>query len=162
MAMRRIFMGLFVLVAVPLGGCYTYTPLNLEEVSPLHEVRARVSLAEAERLEELVGRERRNPRMVEGIVAERSNETLSMDMSVASELAGARVQTFRQRVEIPVQSILEVERKELDRGRTLMLTGAVGAVLAAAVFALVIDEGGDATRPGGPIDLESRLPAGGW
>ena len=75
-----------------------YTPLSLEEVSPLHEVGPGFSLAEAERLEELVGREPRNPRMIEGIIAERSNETLSVDMSVASELQGARVQTFRQRV----------------------------------------------------------------
>lgn len=144
------------LLVLGLGGCYHYSPMPLEELTPAQEVRARVSLQQAERLEEiLVGRD---PRVVEGRVAEILAEGMYLDVAVASELQGARVESYRQRVDIPFNTILELERKELSQGRTIGLVAVTVAVLGSFVAFKVIDSGGEGSQGDPPGPPENRIP----
>jgi hypothetical protein len=150
----RWWMGL--LVGPVVGGCYHYTPIQLEEVRPTQEVRARVSLEQAERLEEILP-PGRDPRILEGRVVGLQSQALLLDVAVASAVQGVRVESFRQRVDLPLSQLLEVERKELDRWRTGLLLAGAAVVLGSILFVTVIDPGGDRspTDPGAP---ENRIP----
>lgn len=144
------------LLALGLGGCYHYTPMTVEEVAPAQDVRARVSLQQAERLEEiLVGRD---PRVVEGRVAEILTQGMYLDVEVASQLQGARVESYRQRVDVPFNTILELERKELSRGRTVGMVAVAVAVVGSLVAFKVIDSGGEGSQGEPPGPPENRIP----
>ena len=47
---------------------------------------------------------------------------------MATVAEGIRLQSYSQRIRVPVAGIAEVELRTLDRGRTWGLLGAVGAV----------------------------------
>ncbi len=145
------------LLLLGVTGCFHYVPMNLDEVTPAQEVRVRVSLAEAERIEELLPRGG-DPRVVEGRVAEILRETLYMDVAVATEVWGTRVESFNQRLDLPFAGILEVDRKELSRGRTAALVVGGVALLGSFVAIKVIDSGGGGNPPDGPGPVENRIP----
>ena len=52
-----------------------------------------------------------------------------MDVPVNSELRGIRTETLNQRVEIPRDAMVDVETKELSKGRTYGLVAFVVASL---------------------------------
>ena len=124
-----------------LGGCYHYIPATPDELAPAQDIRARVSLTQAEALEEILQRD--NPRVINGTVVERSGESVVVDVPVTTDLQGDRLRTLRQRVTLPLNSIQELERRELARGRTYALVGASTALIAMAITGWVIQsEGG--------------------
>jgi hypothetical protein len=145
------------LLLLGVTGCYHYVPMHLDEVTPSQEVRARVTLEQAERIEELLPRGG-DPRVVEGRVAEILRETLYMDVAVATELRGTRVESFNQRLDLPLSGILEVERKELSRGRTVALVAGGVALVGSFVAIKVIDSGGGGSPGEGPGPPENRIP----
>ena len=148
--------GVALFLVMGLGGCYHYTPMHLDEVVPAQEIRTRVSLQQAEILEEIIPN--RDTRVVEGRVAEILRETLYLDVAVSSEVRGTRVESLRQRVDIPFSSILEVESKQLSRGRTAALVVGGAFLLGSFVAIQVIDSGGEGSPPDGPGAPENRIP----
>jgi hypothetical protein len=130
------------------AGCYHYVPVPVESVTPGSDIRARVSAEEARRLEPLLVRD--DARVLEGLFLERQNGSILVQVPVVSELRGIRMETFHQRVDLPVSSILEMELKELDRGRTGLALGAGTVVL----VALVVNQ----LRGSGSSDRDGPLP----
>jgi len=115
------------------------------------DVRVRITEAEAQRLAPLLQRE---SRVLQGRIVE-IQPTLFLDVVVHSDVQGAAVRSLRQRVEIPATSLLEMERRSLDRRRTGFLVGAgVGIVAALVIREFSGDAGGD-TRP--PPDGSGEL-----
>ncbi|TVR60003.1 MAG: hypothetical protein EA422_14325 [Gemmatimonadales bacterium] len=148
----------FVLVApvlaLILAGCFSHQVVDPAAVAVGDDVRVRITEAEAQRLAPTLQRE---SRVLQGRIAD-IHPALFLDVVVHSEVQGAAVRNLRQRVEIPTASLLEMERRALDRRRTGLLVGAgVGIVAALVIREFSSDAGGD-TRP--PLDGGAELRSG--
>jgi hypothetical protein len=136
----------FVLTAT---GCYSYTVTSGRETVVGQSVRARVSGAEAERLESVLGS---GGREIEGQLLEQMDS--SIVLSVAMPLAatsGVAVQRAHQRIIIPRSELQELQVRQLDRTRTSLAVGAGVAVVATALAAstgvIHIGSGGSRGNP---------------
>jgi len=160
MAMRRRSLSwlpaIILLQVLVLGGCYHYTVVDMHEVMPSQDIRARVSLGEAERLDELIPR--RHPRIVEGRVSAIHQGTLFLDVALESSPRGTRAERFAQRLDIPFTSIEQLENRELSRARTAALVVGTTAALAFIVVELILDSGGGIIGPPSNGGLEDSSP----
>jgi hypothetical protein len=139
------------------AACYRYTPASVDAVPPDTDVRARLSAAEADRLSEYMPAE---SRVLEGKVLERNGDSILLLVPVLSELRGNRVQTLHQRLEVSRSGIVDLELRQLDRGKTgLIMAGGVAAVAAVVVNSVILGASSDRDRPGnGGSELVIRLP----
>jgi len=131
-----------------LAGCHHYVPVPVESLSPGSDIRARITADEATRLQPLLLRD--DARVLEGLFLERRNESVLVQVPVVNELRGIRMETLHQRIDVPVTSILEMELREIDRGKTGLALGA-GTVV---IVALVINS----LRDSGSSDRDGPLP----
>jgi hypothetical protein len=82
-----------------------------------------------------------------------------IQVPVAAQLHGARVETLHQRLRIPHDGIVELELRSLDRTRTGLVVGGGLAVLAGLVIRqLSRQTGGDSRRPGPNPPQEASIP----
>lgn len=117
-----------------LAGCYGYSGATMETVRVGEPVRARVSGAQAERLEPVLGN---IGRVVEGDLIEKADSTLTIAVATpVSVEGGATLSRAYQRIEIPRADLQELEVRHLDRTRTSLAAVGVAAG-AAAAFAAV-------------------------
>jgi len=138
-----------------LAGCHTFAPGTLDQAQAEERVRFRISATEAERLEELL--ELQDARTLEGIYLGRRGEDVLIDMTISSEARGIRMESVRQRVDIPASSILDVEVRELDRVRTgIVAAGGIAGIAAAIAGASISGRGEDGDRGGD--QPEDRIP----
>lgn len=150
---RCLICGLIVLGT----GCYSYATASMESVQVGQPVRARVSGAQAERLEPILGS---TDRTVQGQLLEKSDSavTIAVARPLSAE-ASATVARAYQRIEVPRADVQEIEIRHLDRFRTsLAVVGAAAGV--AAAFAAVsqviqLGEGGSRSNSN-----KERIPAG--
>ena len=144
----------FLLVA--LSGCYTYTTLPPSGPKIGEQVRVRISGAEAERLESVVGV--RN-RAVEGELVGQADSSLALALPLSGGSAeGTFSQQAQQRIVIPRAEVQGVEVRRLDKLRTSVLIGtAVVAVAAVAVAkgTTLLGSNGPGSGPN-----ENRVPLG--
>lgn len=137
--------------------CYSYTPGSVDAVAPDTDVRARLSATEADKLSEYMPRD---SRVLEGKVLERNGDSILMLVPVLSELRGNRVETLHQRLEVNRSGIVDLELRQLDRGKTwLIVGGGTAAVAAVVINSVVLGSSSDRGRPGdGGSELVIRLP----
>lgn len=142
-------------------GCYTYVPSSLAEVTPEQDVRLRLGALEAERLQEFA---RDGGRAIEGQVLSQDGDSVLVRVESHSELRGVRVETLYQRIHVARPAVVDVERRELDKGRTYLLTGAAVAAMTLVAIDRLQGGGSDAPPNGGnpnealiPV-LRLRLP----
>lgn len=129
--MKRIFHSLSLGFFLTLQGCYSHSVIPVEGAPMGADVRARISATEADRLQEVLGREYR---VLRGEVVAEEPGSLLLEVPA---VVGASGQRLNQRVTIPKPEILELEVRELDRWRTAGLVAALAAVggyLVAAQF----------------------------
>jgi hypothetical protein len=149
--LRRLSACMVVLLA---AGCYAYVPVEIDQLRPDHDVRARISAEHARELDPVL---MRDARVVEGRVVE-IDQDLLIQVPVVSEFRGTAVQTLSQRVRVPFNEIGAVELRSLDRTRTgLLVGGGLAVTLALLVHALTGEGGGD-TRPTPPPPAEAHVP----
>lgn len=144
MASGVVRLAVIAMVCLGSGACYRYTPATVGRLAPETEVRARVSAAEAERLRAHAGGD---GRVLEGRFLGADEDRILLEVAASSQLRGMRVETLHQRLDIRTAEILELERKELDRTRTFLVTGAGAAVMAGFVLAR-LGPGGGSAPPG--------------
>ncbi|MEZ4415970.1 MAG: hypothetical protein R3E10_09445 [Gemmatimonadota bacterium] len=136
------------------AGCYTYRPVELTDLAPRAEVRARISAAEAERLAEVLGGNER--RELDGTVVETGATGLTLDVPVVSSVE-RRGEALNQRVSLTPNQVLEVELKELNRTRTGTVVALIlGTGLAVFIAQLHGGPGEGPPPPGGEVDM--RIP----
>ena len=137
------------------AGCYTYRGVPIADVRPGTSVRARLSGAEAERLESVIGT---TGRYVEGDLVERLDTAYVLAVNLpAASAAGAPATTLQQRIVVSSADLQTLEVRRLDRFRTALL---VGGAVAASVAIAVARSNGAGSGPnsgGGPPEL--RVPA---
>lgn len=139
--------------AVLLGGCYSYRVVPVEQAPVGETVRARVSLTEAVRLREAIGRD---DRVVEGQLLEAADTSILVAVRTPSD---ATVRTH-QRVALPRSGLLELEVRRFDR----LKTAGIAAVIVAAVTAVAVSQfNSDKPTTGqgkGGTDASRVLPIG--
>jgi hypothetical protein len=113
--------------------CYTYAPVELNNVTPGTMVRARIAADQIARVEPLTGR---SSRVLDGVLVDAGTDTLLIEVPAATRtLTGGGIQVLNQRLSIPRSGVTEVELKRLSRPRTMGLI-AVGTV---ALGYIIID-----------------------
>jgi hypothetical protein len=136
------------------GACYQYAPYSPQEVVPGQVVRLRLSPEEASKYADL---RLRNPRLLDGTVVDRSGSELMLDASMSVGEPGANVRVLTQRVSVPVTGVLDVELKQLDRGRTSFLIGG-GAIVLGVIVAKGVKGSGSDQGPGTENPEARRVP----
>lgn len=145
------------LAGAVLSGCYSYVPVRVDAVRPGESVRARLSEDALARLPGAVREQGR--RDVEGEVLDRDPQVLLLSVPAAARQQGFYVENLHERLRLGLGDVVEVERRQLDRSRTVLLVGAgASAVAAVALQTLSGSTGGntiDRTNPGPSAD---RIP----
>lgn len=140
-----------------LAGCYTYTPLQPRQLQPGDRVRIRVTAAEAERVQPLLGRT--DTRVLAGQVIATGTDTVIVQVPVTMQTAGAgSYQPLQQRLSFPRDALLEVEQRALNRRRTAIVAGVATVIAGAIVLRATVVGPGKAGPPGGgtPTELVPR------
>ncbi|MGH7466628.1 MAG: hypothetical protein ACRENP_01445 [Longimicrobiales bacterium] len=137
--------------------CYSYRPAELATVPAGTSVRARISAAEAERVESLLGRS--DARVLEGVLVQADGESFLIQVpTTARQAPGGGMEVLHQRLSVPRAGLVELELKQLNRPRTYGLVGfGVAAAAYLALQALNGDNGRDGP-PNGGGDPEFRIP----
>lgn len=129
-----------------LAGCYGYSAATVETVRVGQPVRARVSGAQAERLEPVLGD---IGRVVEGQLLDKADSALTIAVAtpVSSEGATSLSRAY-QRIEIPRAELQEIELRHLDRTRTSLavVAAAAGAAAAFGAVSQVVQLGSGSSR----------------
>jgi hypothetical protein len=123
--MRAIFV-----LAAAMAGCYHYVPVDAADAVAGHTVRLRVDEAQARRFSSVVPVEGRT---VQGKLIERSTDSLLLEVPIQTQLQGNRVETISQRIDLPNSSITNFELRQLDRGKTALVSVGGGAIIGAVV-----------------------------
>lgn len=133
---------LVLLLAVTLtgSGCYKYIPSSAMEVTPGQAVRVRLSAAEAARYQDL---RLADPRLLDGTVVDRTAGELVVEATVGANDPTRGTRALVQQVSVPLEGVLGVDLKELDKVKTGLVVGGGGAVLLAAILAAGDALGGD-------------------
>jgi hypothetical protein len=115
-------------------GCYTYSTIDPAGATPGMEVRARVTAPLAAQLASTLAMG--ESRVVEGQVVDTQS---GLTLKVASVLPGAigAPEGLFQQVQITRSDLLELESKQLDRGKTRLAVGVSAAAAIAIGVALV-------------------------
>lgn len=118
------------LAASFLAGCYTYAPLGNEPPVLSSEVRIRPA---PEFREGLKGVLPGDPGFIKGELLTWDEFGIVVHAVTAGVQYGVRDRSFGQRIVVPWSDVLEVEKRELSRGRTALVVG-TGAALAAVIL----------------------------
>jgi hypothetical protein len=123
----------------PLAACYTYTTIDPAAARPGMDVRARVSIAAAERIMPLLGSA--NAREVTGTVIDAGQraggggDTIIVEVPTLVQAdIGSSFQTLHQRISISRHELVELEARRLSRGRTALLVGSATIIVVAGVI----------------------------
>lgn len=137
------------LAALLLGApaCYRYVPAELTAVPAGEDVRLHLSRAGMEALQPLSA----DPEpIVSGLAVRRDGERLLLRIPVRARPETFYGEAVGQDVWIPTAGIVQLERREIDRVRTGLLTAASVGAAAAVLFAIMDDaHGGMDIRPPG-------------
>jgi hypothetical protein len=116
--------GLISLSLVGLAGCYTYQPIE-PAAAPLGvEVRARINGAASDRVAPLVGSF--DNRVLVGNVVENTNGVMTLEVPTgAMSNVAESVVRLHARVPIMPNDLVGLDRRMLDKRRTILFSGAV-------------------------------------
>jgi hypothetical protein len=144
-------------------GCYTYHPVGQADLRPEMPVRAHLSPSQAAELAEYLPSEA--DRLIEGTVVENGRDELMLLVPVTTANVRGVREKLNQRLGIPFDGIVEIEHKELDRGKTAVIS--VGGVILTGLFLFETlgpgfgggNSGSEGPRPEDSIIL-IRIPIG--
>lgn len=142
---------LLAIAALSLGGCYAYSPVGVEAVSPGENVRARLTIEATESLPATVQGEGRS---LEGQLLERDDSGLTLFVPTAVRQRGFYSESLHERVRLGTSDVVELERRELDRPRTYLVAGVAATVVGAIAVQVLSGKTG-----GNTIDRTDQGPA---
>ena len=143
---HRSLLGTAVFLAVAVvGGCATYQQATVPELPPQQRVRMRLA---ADELARNIAFASGNQGYVNGRFVEERGDSAVFVLTSS---------TGYDQVVLPVEAILQLERREAAQGRSFLLTaGLVGGVAALAYFGFEGNQSGD--RPGDDDPVEALAP----
>ncbi len=157
----------FVALLVCSAGCYSFEPMEIGELQPQMQIRARLTRSQAEDLtEDLTEVLPGEDRLIEGTVVEADDDRLLLLVPVARANRGGRIESLNQRLGIPHAGLLEVELKELHRAKTGALSAAGALAIGYLLWKSLLGGSSGDTPGGGPPGPEDslipfRIPIGG-
>ncbi len=120
-----------VAAALLTGACHTYAPSTPTDVTAGDRVRTLLTQTQFEEFSEhLLG----GDRLLEGTVVEADATSMLLEVPVVTVAEGIRVDSYNQRLRIPVEGLADVELRSLSRGRTYALVGILGAAVGAIAW----------------------------
>jgi len=141
---RALLCGALVLFGLPtLAACYTYVPVVGETPSPGEQLRVRLSQEQTIRLSEMTGQ---TIRTLDGRLFRAEPDSLILDVGWGAIYAGTMFEGRRDTLAFHVQDLVEVDRRELSRGRTALVSA--GLVAAMVMIVTSIRGGADTGGPG--------------
>jgi hypothetical protein len=149
--MHRIV--LLIAVLATATGCHTFQPASPGDLVPGQSVRVRVTGAYSDSLAPILQRD--DSRVFEGVVASREASSFLLDVPVQHSLQGMSFETLSQRVEVPTSALIEVETRQLHKGRTIAAVGVAAAVVGTVVAYQLSKDSGGGSIPGGGGPVES-------
>lgn len=154
-AIRRALPALLVVAGGVLSGCYTYVPVRPETATAPMRVRAHLSPEGTARVTPVIGARAQ----LDGRLVETTPEGLYLEVPSAVVRDGMRTETLTQRLLVPREEVVSLQRRQLDRTRTYLFAGVGGLAAAALVYdALTGDSGGSQGGGPGSGGIEARLP----
>lgn len=137
----------FVLLPL-LAGCYNYATVTPTAVPVGSEVRATISGAASDRVAPIIGSF--NQRVLTGSVVENHGGSVVLQVqSGAIQNTGEMVVPLFQRVPLEQNDFIQLETRRLDKVRTTIVIGAVGAAVGLAAYAALQSHGGASGDPDG-------------
>jgi hypothetical protein len=137
-----------------LSACYSYVTVPPGGAKVGERVRVRVSGAEAERLEPLLGGTARN---FEGELLEQGDTNIALRVALPMQLeSGVHGEQAQQRIVISRADLQDIELRRLDKLRTSLLLG--GGVAVVATVATIRGTTLLGSRGSGSSPNESRSP----
>ena len=139
------------------AGCFSYTAVPLEMAPEGQDVRVLVTRQGAFELSEVTDVQGEVPSVPGRIVTKEEREIL-LRVPIAQRRDGFHMASLDQTIRVPRGEILQVERRDFDTGKTMLL--GAGA-LAGSVFIImsIMEAFGGDTAPGeGPGPDESWIP----
>lgn len=118
-----------VCVATMLGGCYMYSGVSVTAVPVGSEVRARVTAAEADRTETVLGR---RSTTLQGEVLGNADGQLLLRVPTQVFSSTGQTRRYYQRVALTPADVLDLETRKLNVARTSVLL-AVGVAAIALI-----------------------------
>jgi hypothetical protein len=143
------------------GGCFRYNYVPLAEAPVGEEVRVHLSREGHARLSASVGEALPNlPRIVDGSLVQANAQQLLISVRVATDSRVASA-GLRQRLAVPASDIQQLEVRQVDRKKVVLIGVGAGLALGAIIAHYVRGVFGGTTRPfpePGPTELmQSRL-----
>ena len=131
-------------LCIALSACYSYGAAPVSTAPVGERVRVRVSGAEAERLEPILGF---TDREIEGELLEQADSSITLQVPLPlPPQDGGLTERAHQRIIIPRADVQEVELRRLDKFRTTLLVGTgvagVAVAIAASTGAIQLGSGG--------------------
>lgn len=139
------------IAAVLLSGCFAYHSAPLETVSSGQEVR--VYLARNARVE-LPNEIPADRPFIRGRLMQQGDASFTLRVPIGQ---GGEGRELGQDIRIDTGEVLEIQRRELDMGRSALLVAGAAAVAAAVIF-LITDEASSPQPPPGPSPDLIRIP----
>jgi len=132
------------------AACHTYRPGTLPDLSAGDRVRTLLTPDQHEELQEyLLG----GDRLVEGTVLEATPAELLLEVPILTVAEGIRVESYSQRLRIPVDGVADLEMRLLDWRRSSALAAVIGAAAGAIIWDQVRRRSRRGTTvPTGPLE----------
>ncbi len=153
-AARFLVALIFPWLLVSAMGCYTYVAVTPERLSPGQDVRARLQPDEGGELRSILGTE---GSLVEGEVISQDDDALLLYVPTATRQVGFHSQTLKQRIRVPASSMLDLQRRELDRGRTALVATALGLGIGVLAWDALSGKAGANTSTGPGDDTSQSI-----
>jgi hypothetical protein len=139
------------------SGCFSYTAVPLEMAPEGQDVRVLVTRQGAFELSEVTEVEGEVPSVSGRIVTKEEREIL-LRVPVAQRRDGFHMTSLDQTIRVPVGEILQVERRDFDTGKTMLLGAGAVAGSAFIIISIMKAFGGDTSPGDGPSPEESWIP----
>lgn len=144
------------MLAAGAAGCYSYIPSEPGVVPPGQQVRVFITQEELSRLAELPVQQGTS---LSGTLIRAETQNVVVRLPVARRQTGFNMEVLGQDVFIPRDQILQLERRELNRPMTVLLTVGAGAALAGVVVAIISNaRNGELPPPSGGGELGHGIP----
>lgn len=145
------------LLTLLLSGCFRYVPVTLDTAPEGEDVRVLVTRDGSAELREVTEVGAEVPRLT-GRFLGFEDRTMLLRVPVGQRQAGFHTVSLDQTIRIPSGEILQIERREFDRGRTALLAGGAVAGSVFIIASIMKAFGGDTSNPGDPGPQESWIP----
>lgn len=145
------------LLAATNAACYRYVPIS-GAPAPNEDVRINITEDAAARLSKDLAV---FSTTIEGQYAQQGPDSVSVAIPVDRQYRGVTIGTTTQTLYLGRSEIVDVRRRQFDRGRTVLLSAGIVAGFAALAAGItqIVDPNNSETQHPPPPPPESRIPA---